>query len=185
MLVTRFVLHGFAKHIRSRMRRRSNSRSQFQGDIFDFENSFRNFVPCTCVLARFWKKLVYSEELFLEMAERLARDGYRDAGYEYLILDGMKQTGWFVKPRTTLLPTCGMAVNRTNLRLFQILTHEKMKSRIRRKKPHLEIHPNWKSVGPRVKMADCEGFCPLTARLTEQCSFKGLKVDSIDNLIFI
>ena len=39
-------------------------------------------------MKKWWKKNIFSETLFLEMADRMANDGFRDAGYEYIILDG-------------------------------------------------------------------------------------------------
>ena len=39
-----------------------------------------------------YEKNIFSETLFLEMADRMANDGFRDAGYEYIILDGNDNT---------------------------------------------------------------------------------------------
>ena len=31
--------------------------------------------------------MYYSEKLFMDMADRMAEDGFRDAGYEYISID--------------------------------------------------------------------------------------------------
>ena len=50
----------------------------------------------TRILSLFWAERVLSvnsERLIMEMADRLAEDGYRDAGYKYVIIDVSSVSG--------------------------------------------------------------------------------------------
>ena len=50
-------------------------------------------------------------------------------------------------------------------------------------KNHHDVHPNREPIGPRVKMADFESFCPLPAMQIYQCLFRALNADNFQRTI--